>query len=483
MIPALQHANAHAIYAHGLLRAKRIDEAAAACRRAITIAPGCFNAYGVLAHVFLSQGRNADAIESLKKALTINDGFIEAHQTLIFMLEMADIPTSELQAARRQFADRFCISPMYSHALPPPHKRGGKLRVGFVSADFCHHSMMSVIAPIIEYLPRDEFEVYCYSSTVDEDEMTQRLATIADRWHNVQAMPDGELVRLIRQDKVDILVDCSGYTGGSRLPVFARRPAPVQVTHCWGSGLRTMDYMMADRMFVPQFEEALYSEKIEFLRTWFCYTIPPGMPEIAAPPQGAPVTFGVLNRLEKISDTSIQLWAQILKAKPDAHLLVKAAALSDPHAYGRLMDRLTSAGIHPSRLWLRGSTPSREHLEVYNEVDVVLDPLPMTGGVSSLDALAMGRPVVTLYGQSFASRSTSSILTAMGIPELIAKTEEEYVLLALKLAMKTSEGARVNFRATLRGTVARQVADPLCYGMEVANAYLRMYYTWGVCPR
>ena len=363
--------------------------------------------------------------------------------------------------------------------VPDPERR---LRIGYVSADFRRHSAYSVFGPVLEHHDHENFEVVCYSGVKREDDITRRVREAADRWHPVLRLSDAALAEQIRAERIDILVDLSGHTEGNRLLVFARKPAPVQVTawgHATGTGVDAIDYFFADPVLVPLTERALFAEEVFDLPCFLCYAPPQYLPEINALPAlaGAPFTFGCINRVEKISAPVMALWARILEAVPHSRLLLKPVDLDDPEVRQRLLERLQAAGVGPERVRLMGFTAHGEHLKIYHEVDLGLDAFPQNGGVSTAEALWMGVPVVALNGETLNGRNSASILSTLDMPEWIARSEEEYVRIALAAAR--DPGGLAQTRSTLRARVAGSVfGDASRYTRAVERAYRSIWRRW-----
>jgi predicted O-linked N-acetylglucosamine transferase (SPINDLY family) len=291
----------------------------------------------------------------------------------------------------------------------------------------------------------------------------------------------------IREDRIDILVDLSGHTGGNRLLVFARKPAPVQITawgHATGTGLATMDYLFADPVALPAAIRPLFAEQIYDLPCILTYEVPLDLPPLAPPPAqaGQPFTFGSFNRLEKLSDATLELWARLLRAVPRARIMIKNLNLDEASMQTRLRARFEARGIAGERLVMLGRSLPREHLAAYSRVDIALDPFPQNGGVSTVDALAMGVPVVTLPGTTIPSRVTASVLTAMGMPEWIARDEDEYVAIAARWARNVAGLARL--RRKVRNRLFRSpVGDHQRYTRAVEQAYRQIWKRWCLQPR
>jgi predicted O-linked N-acetylglucosamine transferase (SPINDLY family) len=288
-------------------------------------------------------------------------------------------------------------------------------------------------------------------------------------------MSDDELAARIRADRIDILVDLSGHTAGNRLAVFARKPAPIAVT-AWGSptgtGSPTTEYLFADPVVIPSEVRHLFAEQVYDLPCVSTIDPPPATLGIVEPPCIARgyTTFGVFNRVNKISPEAVTIWCEILHALPHSRLMIKHTSLDDAGLRRHLTERFIMQGIAAERIQCMGSTSRGEHLLAYGNVDVCLDPFPQNGGISTWEPLQMGVPVVAKLGDSFASRVSGAILGAIGLPEWIADGDAGYVALALKLA--AAPDYLQSMRHELPGRIAASAAgNPVTYTRAVEDAY------------
>lgn len=333
------------------------------------------------------------------------------------------------------------------------------LRVGYLSPDFREHSVASFIEPVLRQHDRSRFEVCCYSSLPMPDETTRRIREAVDVWRDIDKLSDGEAARLIREDRIDILVDLSGHTAGGRLGIFAARPAPIQMT--WmgypnATGLRTIDYRITDGVADPAGEEAHYSEELLRLDGCFlCYQPVTDAPEVAPLPAltNGHVTFGSFNNFSKINPGVLQLWAEVLKQVPGSRLLLKCPALTDATVRGRVSAALQALGIGTERVDLLGHTRTRqEHLALYARVDIAVDTFPYNGTTTTCEALWMGVPVLSLVGKRHAGRVGASLLSAAGLSDWLADTPESFVAIAQTMVADVTRLARL--RGSLRGQLA-----------------------------
>ena len=367
----------------------------------------------------------------------------DAYGSWLLTLACLDVTAREMQAAclgyNELFAGNRALLQSGSGCLPGRREGRKKIRLGYLSADFRQHVMFSFYYVMLQGYNRERFEVTCYSLGEKADGYTEYLKTLVDGWQDVQGKSLPELAEIIRQDGIDILVDLSGHSSGSALPVFALRPAPVQVSGLgWmeSTGFSCTDYLLTDRYlegFDGEYEQYL-AEKPFYLTSQFCYTGRSDVPE----PAGAPcrgkgyVTFGSFNAYYKLTPEVVELWSRILQLVPESRLLLKCYAFIDGRLQRELMGRFARWGIGNERLLLEPATT--DYMNRYLEVDIALDTYPYTGGGTTLDALYMGVPVISMHGERRSSRFGLSILSNAGLGMLAAASPEEYIGLATGLA-------------------------------------------------
>jgi predicted O-linked N-acetylglucosamine transferase (SPINDLY family) len=332
--------------------------------------------------------------------------------------------------------------------------------VAFLSADLRQHSVAYFIEPLLAHLDHAEFEIFLYHDHANVDAISQRLRALAVQWRHVAGQPAEALERLIRADAPDLLVDLAGHTGYNRLPVLARRLAPVQVTYLGypdTTGVQTMDYRLVDAVTDPEGDaEPLHTEKlVRFAPLAWCYAPPATAPDVALPPcAGGGVTFGCFNNFAKVTDGALTAWGRLLAAVPGGQLVLKGAGLTEPETQASIAPRLAAAGIAPARIrFLEHTKTNAEHLACYAQVDVALDTFPYHGTTTTCEALWMGVPVVSLAGDRHASRVGASLLRAIGHPEWVAADWEDYATKAAALAAEPAKLAAI--RAGLRDELRR----------------------------
>ena len=350
-----------------------------------------------------------------------------------------------------------------------------RLRLGYVSPDFRTHSAAFIFSPVVWGHDRSRFEIFCYSSVLMPDPMTAKHRVVADHWVECYKLSDAELVARLRADKIDIAIDLAGHTAQTRLPAFAKRMAPVQVSYAGylaAPGIPEIDWHFADPVLIPHEERHHYVEKIWDLPSIFTY-LPPDDAPVLSPLPGAKngyCTFGYIGRWTKVTDPVIALWADILRAVPTTRLLLKDRRFDTQE--GRVETRLRFGDVG-HRLDFMGMTGHLDHMAAYARVDVALDPWPMGGGVTTCEALWMGVPTITLLGDRPSSRASASILTTAQLRGFVAPDLERYKSTAIAWG---SLGYLAGLRATMRDRMKGcTLADTVAYIRRVEVAYLAMW--------
>jgi predicted O-linked N-acetylglucosamine transferase (SPINDLY family) len=459
----------------------RRDEALAAYDRTLALKPDSAEAWQGRGSVLLETGESSEALAAFDKALALMPDYSEALSNRIFALDFADAGFEEQQKARRYWWERIGAPIAQSASVQHINSRDPerRIKVGYVSADFRNHSATRCTRPVLLNHNKRVFEITCYSCSPLEDEVTADCRRAADRWRNVTQASDEELHAQIVADGIDILVDLSGHTAGHRLTVFARKPAPVQVNgwgHATGTGLPVIDYLLSDPVACPASVRHLFAEKVYDLPA--INTIEP-VPA-ALQPSDAPmltrgyVTFGVFNRAGKITDEAVALWSRILHAVEGSRLLFKDTAFDEAAMRGRQRERFAPHGVAPDRIAFLGRTSRPEHLAAFAEVDISLDPFPQNGGISALESMQMGVPLVALLGNSIASRAAGALLASIGMPDWVADTADGYLEIAKKFASMPDYLKAL--RAELPSKVAASAAgNPAVFTKAVESAYRTMW--------
>ncbi len=355
------------------------------------------------------------------------------------------------------------------------------LRIGYISPDFRLHAAGYFLAPFLQEYDKDHFAVFVYQWG-KSDAVTQRFKRFAVSWRDISALAPQDAARQIYDDRIDILVDLSGHTQGSCLPVLACRPAPVQVSgigYMNTTGLQEVDYFLSDVHCQPKDEMARgFTEKVLRLpQSHLCYA-PKVLRPLPVPAAIAPclengwVTFGCFNNFSKVSRQTLLLWRAILEQVPTARLVLKSKTCSIPAGREMIRHRLAALSMDSQRIELRPYSP--DYLEQYQDIDVALDTLPYNGGLTTCEALYMGVPVVTLRGRSHGARFGASLLENAGVAELIAESEMEYVKKAVQLA--ASPEILQRFHEGLRQEMERSaLMDGQRYMKDMETAYQQIW--------
>ncbi|MFM2112622.1 MAG: hypothetical protein RLZZ271_1282, partial [Pseudomonadota bacterium] len=364
------------------------------------------------------------------------------------------------------------------------------LRLGFVSGDLREHPVGYFLESVLDslaQLPPRQFELHAYSTMPVSkcDEVTSRLRKHFDHWHDVSATSDGDVVTMIHDhDKIDILIDLSGHTSYSRLAVFAARPSPVQVSwlgYFATTGLKEVDWFIADPVTMPAEFESHFTEKIWRLPdTRLCFSPPLNSPDVADLPalvHAESVTFGCFNHLAKMSDEVVALWARVLKAVNQSKLLLKSSPLEEEKVRHAVIARFAAHGVDASRILMEGLSSRFDYLATYSRIDIALDPFPYPGGTTSVEALWMGVPVLTLVGNSFLSRQGAGLLVNAGLPDWVAKDQDEYVRIAVEKSANLQ--ALAGLRRDLRAQVASSpLMDAPLFVQHFSSALREMWQQW-----
>jgi len=480
---APDHADAHYNWGTAHLRAERFHAAAEKFSDALAKDPNLSEAAIGLGSALLDLGRVEEAIDAFRRVLSLRPDDRNVHSQLLFCLLHSPETTqqqvfTEHRAWEQRHATRFVSGSSGHRNSPEPERR---VRIGYVSGDFRHHSVSQFFEPVLVQHDRGGFEIFCYSNLSFVDATTERLRRGADCWREISSLGDDAVADLVRGDGVDILVDLSGHTKYNRLPMFARKPAPVQIT--WlgypaTTGIEAIDYRITDAIADPAGAEDLTSETLIRLPSGFlCYSPPrEALPVGALPASSAGhITFGSFNSLAKLNPVVIGLWKAILAAVPGSRLLIKAQAIVDRDTRAHCLGRLAAQGIAPDCLdFVPGTQTLSEHLATYNRVDIALDPFPYNGATTTCEALWMGVPVVTLAGDRHAGRVGASLLTRIGMEDMVAHTSAAYVAAAVALA---SDAVRLSaLRARMRDRIsASPLTDAVSFTRDLEQAYR---YTW-----
>lgn len=460
------------------LALEHIDQALLYCKRALELSPedvACLYQYGF---VLARDGQHQAAEHYYQKALDIDPGHLSALESRLFLTNyLASINPQEAYEAHVVWAQRFTAE------LPVLNRRvdircigsDDKITIGFVSADFCLHPISFFFLPLARHFDKSRFRFVCYLNRHKEDELSGLLTSLVDQFENIANLNDEAFIQKIHQDKIDILVDMSGHTANHRLAVFAQKPAAMQVS--WlaypnTTGLVEIDYRLTDPLVEPPESQALSTERLLYLDQGFlCFElVEPIVSESRQQQAEGQITFGCFNNFRKINDELMALWAEILQNVTGSRLVLKYDQLSNPSTRERVLRKFADFGVSSDRVVLVGRLESyREHLAYYQNIDIALDTYPYNGTTTTLEALNMGVPVITLSGNRHASRVGMAILSRLGLSDLVASSPDEYVQRARVLAQDASRLKH------LHATLGEQVrTSHLMQGQAFASAFERL---------
>lgn len=472
-----------------------LDEALTAYRRTLQLKPDFAEAHANLGVALAESGETEEAVAAYRRALQLNPGQAWVHSNLIYALHFVPGQDGTMVAEEQARWNRQFGEPLARLARSPANERSPdrRLRIGYVSPDFREHVVGRNLVPLFQFHDRENFEILCYSGTVQSDEVTEEIRRRADQWRSTVGVTDEQLAAMIRQDGVDILVDLTQHMAGNRLPLFARKAAPVQVSFAGypeSTGLEAIEYRISDRHLESKTEDGKSpmsgelraanfghqlgaKEEVFLIDSFWCYDaggIKAEVNELPAKENGC-VTFGSLNSVSKLNEPVLNLWARVLGETVDSRLV-----LLSPLGSGRerIRETLARNGIEAHRVGFVERCPRRAYAKLYQRLDIALDPFPYHGHTTSLDALWMGVPVVSLAGHTPVSRAGLSILTNLGLPGLIAHSEEAYVKVAVELAKDLPRLA--DLRATLRARMEASVLmDAPRFARNIEAAYRTMW--------
>lgn len=464
----------------------RFDEAEMAFHRSLELKPDYTQALNNLGNVLKDQGRWDEAVPAFRRALQSNLDSPEIHSNLVYTLLFqpgADRETIEAEGVlwNRQYAE-----PLKRSILPHANARNPerRLRLGYISADFWGHVVGRNLVPLFRYHDHDQFEIFCYSGVVHPDSLTDKFRKQADHWRDMMGVSDEAFAEAIKRDGVDVLIDLSQHMAGNRLSLFARQPAPVQASFAGypeATGVEAIRYRISDRYMEggsaddESARAGKRRDRVFLVDSFWCYE-PSNEVSINPLPAEANghVTFGCLNSFCKINEPLLRLWARVLAGVPGSRLIL----LSSPGSHcERIRKMMAEEGIETHRLEFVPRCTHRVYLELYHRLDMVLDPSPYNGHTTSLDALWMGVPVVSLAGTNPVSRAGLSQLTNLGLEEFVAWSEDDYVAIATRLAGDLPRLAEL--RRTLRARIeASLIMDAPRFARSIEAGYRTMWRQW-----
>lgn len=463
--------------------AGRLADAEAQCRHAVAQDPLLGAGWGNLGTVLRDQARFEAAVTSYRKAVELEPASPVHLSNLLYALcYVSDVTPEQLLAEHREYSRRFeapLVPSIKSHANSKVPER--KLRIGYVSADFKNHPVAQFILPILKAHDRINFEVFAYSSTPRYDDVTRECRAATDHWVDCAGLDDDEMAGRIRADAVDVLVDLSGHTAGNRLPVFCRRPAPVQLAYLGypaTTGLDAIGYRFSDAIIDPIDSDICYSERLVRLeRGLYALPVAEDWPDPGPSPcrQNGFITFASFNNANKLDSRCLALWQQILLRHPGARMLF--LAVPEGPVRDGIIAGFDSAGVAPERLRFEGRLARKQFLSAMASADIALDSFPMTGGTTTIESLCMGIPVVSLMGNRYASRVSASFLASAGLDQLIAQDADAYRRIVDELVAQPEGIAAM--RSSLRSRVrSSPLADVEGLVRRIESAFRSLWRQW-----
>ncbi|MBF0383321.1 MAG: tetratricopeptide repeat protein [Magnetococcales bacterium] len=477
------YAQAHSNLGNVYKKQDELEKAVESYRTTIAINPNLAEVHFNLGITLKNQGKVKEAVSCYQKALAIKPDFNEAHCNLIFCLDYSSLRSSNIVHIEREKWAKIHAEPLKSSwtAFSNNRDKKRKLRIGYVGADFKHHSAAHIFSTVLLNHNLAKFQIYIYAGNTVEDDLSQKFKNISTKWLSTANIDDGQLAEIIKQDGIDILVDLAGHTEGNRLRTFARKPAPIQIT-AWGYPLGTsmtaMDYLFADQIFIPAEERKYYKEEIVDLTCMVSFIPFNNFPEVTDPPicKNGYVTFGSFNRLEKYNQEMYTIWSEILHRVPNSKLLFKTGKLDSPVVVEEIEAIFEKLGITKNRLILLGRTSRMDHIKAHSHIDIMLDPYPHTGGVTTLEALKMGVPVLTCE-YLMRSPTTACVLHTLDMDEWRVQDGKDYVEKAVLFAKDID--MLKSLRKQLRNRFDESViGNPKLYVAEVETVYRKLWQKW-----
>ncbi len=462
----------------------KISDAISCYREAQRLRQGEAFIFENLGAALSSLGNYDDAIACYKDGLKINPDNHRARSNYLLTLNyLQGMSRNEVLTEHKQWE---AALNRHISLQPVSNTRDTerRLKIAYISPDMRTHSVSNFFEPLLAAHNSDQVETVCYSSIPCPDETTISLQNLAHQWRDISRMPDTEIIKMIRDDGIDILVDLAGHTACNHLTIFLYKPAPIQVT--WlgypnTTGLSTIDYRITDYMADPKEQDKYYTEKLYRLPECFlCYKAPESCPPVSPLPAIGTeyITFGSFNNLDKMNRSVIRLWSNILKEITNARLLLKNPALSEKENCKRILSWFAEDSIDLGRIELHGRVPCREeHLAFYSRIDIALDTFPYNGTTTTCEALWMGVPVITQIGDRHAGRVGLSLLSTMGLDAWVADSVEHYIDIAKELAININRLA--DLRAGLRQTMqSSRLCDGQDFAARMETAYRKMWQQW-----
>jgi predicted O-linked N-acetylglucosamine transferase (SPINDLY family) len=464
----------------------RLNQAIFCYQKAIELRPDFSEAFNNAGNALVESAKIPEAIAAYKKALDMNPAYIVAHSNLLLALQYQTGLDLSYQYVAAENWWRQYGSNKFKFDITKNLLTGQKrLKIGYVSPDFRQHSVGFFFLPLLSNHDRRLFEVFCYSDVQCPDYVTDKIKMLCDHWRPLMGLTDQSVAEQVRRDSIDILVDLAGHTAENRLLVFAYKPAPVQVTwlgYPGTTGMPVIDYRITDEIADPPGEADQYHSEI-LIRLplgFLCYGPPENAPDVSGLParKNGHITFGSFNNLPKINPEVVALWSRLLDQVADSRLLLKSKQFADEYVRQRFLDLFSACGIAAERLTLLPRVASTVgHLAVYHQVDISLDSFPYNGTTTTCEALWMGVPVITFRGERHAGRVGESILNRIGLGEMVAESQDQYVRIGIELArdMNALENLRAGLRSHMQSSA---LCDGQAFARTMEHTFQKVWRNW-----
>jgi len=467
-------------------RQGRLNQAIVCYRKALELKPGYYEAYNNAGNALVEFGKIPESIEAYSKVLEMDPSHAVAKSNLLLSLQyQSGLDTSVHFAAAKKWWQQHASFYYKPESIENHVARRKRLKIGYISPDFRQHSVSFFFLPLLQHHDRSVVEVFCYSTVKSPDYMTYKIKGLSDHWRSIPGLADRTVADRVRQDGIDILVDLAGHTADNRLLVFAHKPAPVQVTwlgYPGTTGMPVIDYRLTDEIADPPGDADRYHSEtlLRLPQGFLCYGPPEDAPAVGGLParKEGRITFGSFNNLPKINPEVIGVWSRLLQQVPGSRLLLKSKQFADGQVRQRFLDLFSGCGVAGERITLLPRVSSTAgHLALYHQVDIALDPFPYNGTTTTCEALWMGVPVITLRGDRHAGRVGASILTRMGLEEMVAESPDQYIEIGIKFA--NDKDVLENLRSGMR---PRMQSSSLCDGRSFArimeNTFQKSWEHW-----
>ena len=475
------YADAHYNLGNVLDKLNKHQEAIICYEKVIQINPNYADAHYNQGNALKELGEFKKAISCYQKAINSKHNYAPAYNNMLFALlymEKTDSKyylskTREFRSSLKPINDDLLLK--YQFNIKPK-----KLRIGFVSGDFREHPVGFFLLDTLNHLKNNDLELIAYSNSQIEDSLSIKLKSHFTIWHEIVSQSNMDVINKIRKDGIHVLVDLSGHSEKNRLPIFINKPAPVQASwigYPGSTGIPEIDYLIGDPFVTPENMNGHFTEKIFRLpNIWVCFTAPDFDVQISDLPviKNGYVTFGSFNHLSKINDEVISLWSKILKSIPKSKIFLKTKQLNNSYLKEKIISKFKENGINLNSIILEEGTSRSKLLNSYNKVDIALDPFPYSGGVTSLEAIWMGVPVLTKKGFKFASRTTESIIHNSGMPDWVANDENEYVKKAIKFSTNLELLTEIN-KSLRQVALESPLFNSTLFAKQLNNAFWEMW--------